>query len=690
MCFHFRQALFRCAVLGICWVPVQAASAEPPSASAPEILTNVAQVRALKPEAASKQLPIRIRGVVVVHPVGAHPFVVLDETAGLYVDRDAIPGLIIQRGDLIEVEGVSNPGKYAPYLVAKAIRKLGTGKVPDPQVADQEAVFSGRLDAQWIEVSGIIRRAEPLEGGLALEVSLKSGGKRIQVLADGQGRSVSVDSTVRLRGICYYKFNDMGQAIRPFLFISPDEPIVQESAATPADDLPVRPVGTLLQFDPDRTDVHRVHVRGVVFHTRPSEGFWIRDGGHGLTVACMEKELPANGSEVDVFGFVKRGEYGPMIEDAVFRNTGKTMSVPPVHLGQAAEALANDSNLVTCDAVVREKWLAADGCRLKLSDQSIEFPAVIHSTNQMAMSEEWIPGTRVRVTGVCSVGILAEPFRSGTLSPESFQLLLRSGADIQVLQRPSWWTAEHIAWLLGSAAAALLLAVGIIVWIGRRHLREQAIERMKTEAEFSAVMNERSRMAREFHDTIAQGLGAISLQLEVAKRQIPADSNAQEPLGEASLQTRASLDEVRNTIWNMRSQVLESGDLASALNGVLHSLTDRNHIQSELRVVGEPRRFAPVVENNLLRIGQEAIANAVKHAQAKQIEVVLKFAGRQFELSVSDDGRGFDTSHPPAGEGGFGLVGLRERAAELHGELDVSSFPGKGCVVRFTLPLVTS
>jgi signal transduction histidine kinase len=97
-----------------------------------------------------------------------------------------------------------------------------------------------------------------------------------------------------------------------------------------------------------------------------------------------------------------------------------------------------------------------------------------------------------------------------------------------------------------------------------------------------------------------------------------------------------------------------------------------------------------VVENNLLRIGQEAIANAVKHAQAKRIEVVLKFERRQFELCVSDDGHGFDPSHPPASEGGFGLVGMRERAVELHSELNMSSAPEKGCVVKLTMPLSIS
>ena len=165
------------------------------------------------------------------------------------------------------------------------------------------------------------------------------------------------------------------------------------------------------------------------------------------------------------------------------------------------------------------------------------------------------------------------------------------------------------------------------------------------------------------------------------------DAEAQSSVDEARQQARASLSEVRNAIWNMRSQVLETGDLASALKSVLHSLADATHLESELQVIGNARRFAPVVENNLLRIGQEAITNAVKHAQAKHIEVVLKFDERQFEMSVSDDGRGFDPAHPPTSEGGLGLTSMRERAAELNDTLTVNNAPEKGTVIRFLLPL---
>ncbi len=675
------------------WAHSEPALAQVPAAVSPVILTNAAQVRALTPAEASQRLPVRIRGVVINKDDGSRSsfFSIVDGNVGIYCQMSADLVANFARGDLIEVEGVSNPGKFAPYLDAHAVRKLGKGMIPEPRVVNRDELLSGQLDAQWIEVSGVVRRVKSVENDLDLEVDLETGGGRMLVHVSGGGRAIPVDSTVRLQGVCYYQFNKTRQALSPYLSVPAANLVfVSALATTNLDTLPVCSVENLMQFSPVQSYVHRVRVRGAVIHSQPGENFWIRDGGRGLHVVCDGPESLAVGAEVDVFGFLSHGEYGPMVEDAIFRKTGKTLPVPPIHLMKAAEALDHDSDLVECEAVIQEQWSALDGCRLKLSGGTTEFPAVLRLTNHNAFPPHWLPGARVRVAGICAVSFLTKPLAPGTLEPQQFQILLRSLADVVVLQPPSWWTSGHVAWLLGVAALMLLLAVAIIVGIGRRHLREQAIERMKSEAEFSAVMNERNRMAREFHDTLAQGLGAISLQLEVAKRQLPADASAQKPLGEAGAQTRASLDEVRNAIWNMRSQVLETGDLASALNGVLHALTDRKQLQAELKVIGEPKRFAPVVENNLLRIGQEAIANAAKHAQAKRIEVVLKFEERQFEMCVSDDGCGFDPSHPPASEGGFGLVGMRERVTELNGELNVSSAPGKGSIVKLTMPLSIS
>jgi signal transduction histidine kinase len=151
---------------------------------------------------------------------------------------------------------------------------------------------------------------------------------------------------------------------------------------------------------------------------------------------------------------------------------------------------------------------------------------------------------------------------------------------------------------------------------------------------------------------------------------------------------RSSLDEARNSIWNMRSQVLENGDLASALQGILKQMVEGSEMKAAFEVTGKARRLVPALESNALRVGQEAITNAAKHAQAKNISVRLDYSEKIFRLTVSDDGRGFDPASPPPSEGGFGLVGMRERAAKLKGELKITSTPGRGTEVSFNLPLV--
>ena len=200
------------------------------------------------------------------------------------------------------------------------------------------------------------------------------------------------------------------------------------------------------------------------------------------------------------------------------------------------------------------------------------------------------------------------------------------------------------------------------------------------EAEFAAILNERNRVAREIHDTLAQSLGAISVQLELARTHAAEFSaGAKNHLATAHKLAREALAEARESIWNMRSQVLEKGDLGEALEDILQQLTEGTGVASHMRVEGPRHRLPPVVENNLLRIGQEAITNACKHANPACIEVTLQFSARTVRLDVTDDGVGFVAGTQPAGRRrGFGLVGMKERVELLDGTIEVASAPGQG------------
>jgi signal transduction histidine kinase len=329
-----------------------------------------------------------------------------------------------------------------------------------------------------------------------------------------------------------------------------------------------------------------------------------------------------------------------------------------------------------------------NGMSLTLDMEGQLFHAVLKTSSDQHDHPNWQTGAKVRITGICAFVHDDAQLSFGIWQPTSFQILLRSPADLKILKPPSWWTHRHITMILCTATGALMLIIGVVVMFSRHRLRQQQRHRQMAEAEFAAILSERNRMAREIHDTLAQGLVATLVHLRLVKKQIcNGGASVTQHLDDAQQLVQESLEEARSSIWNMRSQVLENSDLAGALEGILRQLSGGSAVQTSLAVTGNARRLAPVVENNLLRVGQEAITNATRHARATRIAVTLDFAESQFRLMVRDDGRGFDAGQPPPGEGGFGLVGIRERAAQLNGELRIRSAPGGGTEISLSVPL---
>ncbi|HEV8717834.1 MAG TPA: ATP-binding protein [Candidatus Binatia bacterium] len=208
-------------------------------------------------------------------------------------------------------------------------------------------------------------------------------------------------------------------------------------------------------------------------------------------------------------------------------------------------------------------------------------------------------------------------------------------------------------------------------------------ERKRAEA---AVLEERSRMAREVHDSLAQGFAGIVLQLEAAKRALTVNSHkAQVCLEEACALARAGLAEARRSVMALRPQVLEHNDLSTALAHLAAHAAARPQTHVAFHFHGTPHPLSAEVETNLLRITQEALTNACNHAQAQNIKIALSFALHQVELFVQDDGRGFDI-HRVASGSGFGLTSMRERAEQIGGRLTVTSRPGEGTKVVMIVP----
>jgi len=254
-------------------------------------------------------------------------------------------------------------------------------------------------------------------------------------------------------------------------------------------------------------------------------------------------------------------------------------------------------------------------------------------------------------------------------------LLLPSGDDVEVVSGPPWWDKRQLLVM----AFSLLIASFAAFWLYTRaeHWR------------LRAVVEERSRMAREIHDTLAQGFAGIALQLESALGEQQLRTNhATGPLTMALQMARQSRGEAHRSVAALRTLHTEE-PLANMLQKVLKQQAAGSGVQLSFAVQGNPQRLGEETEGQILRIAQESLANTTQHARASRVDVKLSFAEGQLILELADDGRGFDVAKAPTAEDGhFGLKGMDERAAQIQGALSIQSGPG-GTRISLTVPLVS-
>jgi signal transduction histidine kinase len=212
-----------------------------------------------------------------------------------------------------------------------------------------------------------------------------------------------------------------------------------------------------------------------------------------------------------------------------------------------------------------------------------------------------------------------------------------------------------------------------------------------TQAREAGVLDERQRMAREIHDTIAQGLIGIITQLAAADhaRDRPADRDRHTE--NAKRLARESLAEARRSVEASMPAALESGTLPDALAVVAREWSELSGIPVDVTITGEMTRLHPEIEVALLRIAQEALANVAKHAGATRAGLTLSFMGDVVTLDVRDDGVGFAVpERGPADGSGFGLTGMRQRVARVAGSLAIESEPGGGTAISARVPAIAA
>jgi signal transduction histidine kinase len=215
-------------------------------------------------------------------------------------------------------------------------------------------------------------------------------------------------------------------------------------------------------------------------------------------------------------------------------------------------------------------------------------------------------------------------------------------------------------------------------------------QQLLIQARAAGVVDERQRMAREIHDTLAQGLTGIVTQLHAAEQAGGGSDRWRHHFTAATRLARESLNEARRSVDALRPQPLETAGLAEALAEVADRWSALHAVPVQVSVTGTARPVPPDAELALLRVAQEALANVGRHAQAGTVVLTLSYLEREVALEVRDDGRGFVMPPPARAGGGFGLEAMRERVDALSGTVRVRSEPGSGTTISARVPHETA
>jgi signal transduction histidine kinase len=622
----------------------------------------------------------------------------------------------VRPGERVVVTGRLDPGSYGPRILASSIVPDGRAPLPAPMAADRSGVFRGARGAVRTVVEGIVQSVRSDKGvwTLALDVD----GRRVTVRsAHPPGSGVAdqlVDAKVRATGVAGSVRNARGQFLGPVVVINGFDDVERVAApASPVFDAPVVPLQEIARVGSPSLEGHRFQTEGVVTRALPTRYLFLQEGGVGIRVETGDKEVYRPGDRVRVAGFIDTGRQLRGMTAAITQRIGHEPAPEPIPAepriiaggtAQAASGAASGpkpdfaGRLVTFTATVVDAGPTRDGGVLRLANDGTILEAVLLPAAYEA-SAPFVPGSEIAVTGIVQYDVAKhhEELVDGRLNPfERFTLVVHEADDVRLIHAPPWWTPMRLSAALAGAMTVLAAALAW-AWSLRRQVARQAAAiakemraRREAAVEFQATLRERTRLAANLHDTLLQSMAGIGFQLDASQMSLrrpggwPAD-DAAEHLDVARRMVDHAVDDIRGSVWALRSAAVHGRSLTEAIEALVARVSVGHRAQIHLQTRGRPFELPDFVTGNLLLIVQEAVFNALRHGDPEIIDVEVAFDSETaaVELSIHDDGRGFtigDQRGPD--EGHFGLQGMRERAERLGGRLSVESNPGRGTTVR--------
>jgi len=413
------------------------------------------------------------------------------------------------------------------------------------------------------------------------------------------------------------------------------------------------------------TDSRPVTVRGVVVLTKPA--LYIEDSTGGVAVVDPEGPPLKVGDEVEVTGEAQPGNFSSVLHDAHVRLLWAREPIPPVSVtaSQAATG-AFDATFIELEGrLLRIEFPKENTAILDLQAGQQSFSAVVNRARGDLFIRRLKQNSLLRMRGVCVV----DPEYTHNLTP--FVLLLPSTDDVDVLAGPPWWTAGHLV-----AIVITLLILVLVVQVVHSRVEHWRLR---------AVLDERERLAHEMHDTIAQSFAGIGFQLQAIRNNLTDQvAPVHKQLDVACDLVRHSHEEARRSIATLRPESIESVGLMPALQSCARRMVEGGSVRLNVSESGDARPIPIRLSDTFFRIGQEAIANAVRHARPTTISILLIHEKSTVRLVVEDDGIGFIDSGDKLG---FGVRGMRKRAEAISATFQIVSSTNGGTRVQVRAPM---
>lgn len=670
--------VFAPAVAVLAWLLVGSA------AVGADVLTKAIEVRSLSVADAQKSLPAKLRGTVIF--IERTAIFLQDETSTTFFRPTEINS--VKPGDEIEVEGLTRMGLYLPGLGESTYRVLRPGVLPPGIRANYDDLVSARHHYQRVAIEGVVRSVTPMdEGRTLLRLAMGSRVLDVRVEMPPERERSLVDCRVRIQGLAAGYHNERRQLVQAHLRVIDWSEVTVLDPAPPVEDVPKISAAELLAFRVTGKGERRVRIDGVVTAVFPGGHIFLRqdDAAFGMRLTTLTPLDP--GDRVELIGFPEMDAFSASVVNADIVRREPGLPVPPLEIGSIDRiAGLHDAQLVAVTGTLADVFKTETGSTLVIQDRTRVVQVRLPSAEAPAAAL----GSRVRVTGICFVET-SQPGSGFASRPGVVSLRLRGAADLVVLQSPPWWTVRRLGTILAGLAAVILVAGLWIAMLRRQVQRQTTALRRRIEAE--AALEERQRIAREFHDTLEQELAGVSLRLDALATRVADDKGQSLVAASRNLVSRIQT-ETRDLISDLRDPAETAGDLVAALTALAARTSSERGVEVQLDITPPIPTLPAAMVHDLRMIARESINNALKHGQATEILLQLNVRENQLTLRVGDNGCGFDATAATLNKRGhFGCAGIRERSRKLGAQVTWQSRPAgtaadaHGTSVDVTLPL---